>query len=533
MQKFINKYRDHINGVLSGFDRLVFRGSLRRLNYGYWNEKLDAFVAQGMEQYLWQNKILFKDYLDHVKRVSQRVKQNSIGAFARGGMPTPFLRNPSADKEAKAREIAAEKKVESGLVCALSTVEPSLTFEHRGTHMVRRMKPCQVVYQYQIHPQVGWMYARLQTWFPFSIQVGLNGREWLARQMDRAGLKYRQQGNCFVWIEDYAEAQKLMDQQLKMDWTGLLNGFAEQLNPLHESLFAHYPASYYWTTYQSEWATDIVFAEADFLKRLMPLLVRHGMLSFSSADVMRYFGRRVNQSGDIPANFKGMLETDRKRRQEGERVKYRMNGNSAKFYDKAYSEIGSVLRGAETTINTVEGIRAYRPKEGGPEEDLQWRPMRKGIADLHRRTEVSQKANDRLLNALASVDDSRSLEELTGGIQKHTRWNGRRVRGLRPWAEDKELFTAMNRGEFLINGFRNRDLQKLLYTTEAESQKDCRRRSSAISRKLRLLRAHGLIRKMSRTHRYHVTEAGRTILVAVLTAASTSVNQLNQLAKAA
>jgi hypothetical protein len=146
---------------------------------------------------------------------------------------------------------------------------------------------------------------------------------------------------------------------------------------------------------------------------------------------------------------------------------------------------------------------------------------------------VSQKANDRLLNALASVDDSRSLEELTGGIQKHTRWNGRRVRGLRPWAEDKELFTAINRGEFLINGFRNRDLQKLLYTTEAESQKDCRRRSSAISRKLRLLRAHGLIRKMSRTHRYHVTEAGRTILVAVLTAASTSVNQLNQLAKAA
>jgi hypothetical protein len=78
------------------------------------------------------------------------------------------------------------------------------------------------------------------------------------------------------------------------------------------------------------------------------------MLSFSSADVMRYFGRRVNQSGDIPANFNGMLETDLKRRQEGERVKYRMNGNSAKFYDKAYSEIGSVLRGAETTINTVE-----------------------------------------------------------------------------------------------------------------------------------------------------------------------------------
>ncbi len=181
----------------------------------------------------------------------------------------------------------------------------------------------------------------------------------------------------------------------------------------------------------------------------MPLLVRHGMLSFSSTGVMRYFGRRVNQSGAIPAHFNGTLETDLKRRHEGERVKYRMNGNSAKYYDKAYSEIGSALRGAETTLNDVSDFRTYRPKEGAPEDDLQWRPMRKGIADLHRRAEVSQKANDRLLNALATVDDSRSVEELTSGIQRSTAYSGRSVRGLRPWSEDKDLLTAINHGEFL------------------------------------------------------------------------------------
>ena len=305
------------------------------------------------------------------------------------------------------------------------------------------------------------------------------------------------------------------------------------MNPLHDSIFKQFPVSYYWTAYQTEWATDIVFREADFLKRLMPLLVRHGMLSFSSADVMRYFGRKVNQSGVIPANFNGSLETDLQRRQEGERVKYRMNGNSAKFYDKAYSEIGSVLRGAETTINTVVDFRAYRPKEGGSEGELQWRPLRKGIADLHRRAEVSQKANDRLLSALAAVDDSRSVEELTAAIQKHTQCNGRRVRGLRPWADDKDLFMAINHGEFTLNGFRNRDLQGLLYGAAAEVPAERRRRSAAISRKLRMLRAHGLIQKVTRTHRYQVTETGRAILVAVLTAARTSLHQLNQLAKAA
>ena len=257
------------------------------------------------------------------------------------------------------------------------------------------------------------------------------------------------------------------------------------------------------------------------------------MLSFSSADGMRYFGRKVNPSGAIPARFTGTLETDLKRRQEGERVKYRLNGNSAKFYDKAYSEYGSVLRGAETTINTRRDFRVYRPQEGGPEDDLQWRSLRKGIADLHRRAEVSQKTKDRLLNALATVDDSRSVEELTADLQKPIPWSGRRMRGLRPWGQDQSLLAAINHGEFLINGFRNRHVRKLLYQTEAESLPERRRRSAAMSRALRLLRSHGLIQKVSRTHRHHVTDTGRTILVAVLTTARTTLHQLNQLGKAA
>jgi hypothetical protein len=533
MQQFIDRYASQIQGVLTGFDRLVFRGLLRRLNYGWWDARVRAFVSTGMEQYLLQNKILFKDYFQHVKGLSQRLRNCCVKPLEDRGLPIIFERSPAVDKDELAREVALKRNIDAGLVCAITTAEMCPTFEHRGTHIVRRERPCGVVYQYQIHPEVGWMYARIQTWFPFNIQIGVNGREWLAQQMNKEGLKFRQEGNCFVWIEDYGQAQKLMNQQLEMNWAELLNSFAWRLNPIHESIFEHYPASYYWMAHQSEWATDIVFRGADFLKRLMPLLVRHGMLSFSSPDVMRYLGRKVNQSGEVRANFSGTLETDFKRRQEGERVKYRMNGNSTKFYDKAYSEIGSVLRGAETTINTVQDFRAYRAKEGGPEEDFQWRPMRKGIADLHRRAEVSQKANERLLNALASVDDSRSVEELTADIQKPTNWGDRRVRGLRPWAEDKELITAINRGEFLINGLRNRDLQKLLYSTEAESLVERRRRSAAISRKLRLLRAHGLIQKVPRTHRYQVTDEGRAILVAVLTIMKTSLNQLNQLKKAA
>ena len=533
MQQFIKKFREQIVGALSGFDRLIFRGTLRRLQYGIWNASLKACVARGMEEYLWQNNILFKDYAAHVKQASEQVKQSSLQPFRERQLPVIYLNSASANKEAMARQVAAERKIDSGLVCAIGCLEPSPTFEHRGTHIIRRMRPCHVLYQYQIHPEVGWMHARIQTWFPFSMQVGMNGREWLSRQMDRCGLKYRQQGNCFVWIEDYEQAQALLNQQLETNWAELLQGFAGQLNPEHDRMFERYPAGYYWTAYQTEWATDLVFRQAEELKRLMPLLVRHGMLSFFSPDVMRYFGRKVNQSGVIPANFQGTLETDLKRRQEGDRVKYRMNGNSAKFYDKAYSPYGSVLRGAETTINAVKDFRVFRPKEGGPEDDLQWRGLRKGIADLHRRAEVSQKTNDRLLDALASVDDSRTVEELTAHIQKPTHWHKLRRRGLRPWAEDKPLLAAINHGDFLLNGFRNRDLQALLYPTEPATPAERRRRSAAISRKLRLLRAHGLIRKVPSTHRYHVTDSGRPILIAVLTSASSSLHALNHLANAA
>src|SRR5205085_756824 len=142
-----------------------------------------------------------------------------------------------------------------------------------------------------------------------------------------------------------------------------------------------------------------------------------------------------------------------------------------------------------------------------------------GLVDFQSRSEVSQKALDCYCDALAAVDDSATLHELTARIERRVRWHGKSVRALHPFDEqDHQLLSAINRGEFAINGLRNRDLQSLLYASEASSKAEQRRRSAAVSRKLRILRAHGLIRKLPRTHRYRVTEEGRMILNAVLTA---------------
>ena len=515
MQQFIAKFKDKLLGVISGFDRLVFRGILRRLIY-----------SRGMEEYLWQNHILFKDYAHHVKKVSDRIRKAAVSPLEERGLPVLYLPSPKTDKDQLAQQIALQRGITQGSVCVLRTMEPSPTFEHYGRHMVARTRPCPVLYHYGIDREWGWMNARIQTWFPFNIQICINGREWLARQMDREGLHYERQGNCFVWLEDYPRTQQLLDAQLRVSWPTVLQSWADQLNPLHASLFEKYPTHYYWTAYQSESATDMVFQPGE-LRRLEPLFLRHALLGFSSPDVMRFLGQKVNLGGTIPIRFSKEVVSDLKRRQEGERIKHRVDKNSVKAYGKAHTPVGDVWR-VETTINQAHQLRAYRPKEGGAEDQMAWRTLRAGVADLHRRAELAQKSNERYLEALAAVEDSQRVEELIRPLEKPAQYRGRRVRPLHPFsAPDSELLRAVNRGEFVIQGLRNRDLQKLLYSSPAQDDTEARRRSAAISRKLRLLRAHGLISKIPKTHRYQVTKAGRVAILALIAVQNTSLAQLN------
>jgi hypothetical protein len=317
-----------------------------------------------------------------------------------------------------------------------------------------------------------------------------------------------------------------MNTQLQAKWPELLDGIAHLLNPIHDEIFARFPIQYYWSTYQSEWASDIVFRRPEDLRRLYPLFVHHAMTTFNSPDVLRFLGKKLTAADQVPGNVTAEVTSDLKRRQEGVRIKHRYNDNSVKLYDKAYTPVGSVLR-VELTMQDPEDFKVFRRPEGNPDSPLAWLRMRKGIADLHRRAEVSQKANERYLDALASVDDSTSLRELVGRVQKPVTWNGKRVRALRPFDDqDRLMLETISRGEFVINGLRNKDLQPLLYPGAAKSAEERRRRSSAISRKLRLLRAHRLIRKVPGSHRYHVTPIGRQIATTVIAASNATINQL-------
>ena len=353
-----------------------------------------------------------------------------------------------------------------------------------------------------------------------------NGREWLARSMDAAGTGYRQRENCFSWLEDAKRAQILLNQQVQATWPELLETIAHGLNPLHETMFQACPINYYWSTYQSEWATDILFRDRRPLARLYPKLIHHGLTTFCAPDGMRLLGRNVPATGNIPPQLQGEVTTDMKTRPEGVRIKHRLKENSIKMYDKQ----GSVLR-VETTINDAADFKVYRTPEGKPEADKAWHPMRKGIADLHRRAEVSHAANDRYLRALTSVEDTTSVGELATRLCQPAKRNGRRVRPLNPYAPgDANLLDAISRGELTINGFRNRDLRVLLFDDDSASKQEQRRHAAAVTRKLDLLRAHRLIIKVPGTHRYHLSARGRIIVTALIAARNANAATLTKLA---
>src|SRR4029077_3310168 len=297
-------------------------------------------------------------------------------------------------------------------VCVLRSVDPCMSFQINKNHQTHklevryRQRKCLHLYHYQVHPVFGFMHARIQTWFPFRIYVCLNGREWLARKIDRAGLAYQRHDNGITWVADLARAQQLFDHQLRADWPGLLDAMARRLNPLHEHLFAEYPTHYYWSVDQNEWASDILFRRRADLEALYPRLVRHALASFRSADVLRFLGRKVTATGQIPARFAGQVISSRQTREEGVRVKHWLNYNSIKMYDK-----DSALR-VETTINNPEDFRVYRAKESEPHGEKAWRGLRHGVADLHRRAQVSQAANERYVEALAAVTAATPLKQL-------------------------------------------------------------------------------------------------------------------------
>jgi hypothetical protein len=521
-ESFLARFGEHCSGILSGFDRMRFMGSFRTLQ-----------DARGMAGYLYRAGVLLKRFGDYAEELTERVREHARALAAAAGLEVEYLTRSTERKQLLAQEAVRQRGGREGLVSVYSCVEPCRTFgvqrdaRQRQLVLKARQGKCLHFYFYFLHPRYGLLHLRLQTWFPFTVTVCLNGRQWLAQQLKEAGVGFAQQGNCFTQLADVAAAQRLSDQQLETDWTQLLQGLLTQCHPLAAEIGAPIGQSYYWTLKESEYATDVLFNSPEELAALYPRFLHHALEHFGSQDVLRFLGSR-STARTVHGNFEGELYSTLRGRPEGVCLKHYAAGNSIKLYDKE----GQVLR-VETTIHHPEVFKVYRPTATpGPdgEEVLQWQRMRKAVADIHRRAEVSRAANTRYLEGMATVSSREPVGPLAATIFGRVEKDGRRYRALNPWHQpDADLLEAISAGQWTINGFRNRDLRTALYGTTTDAA-EAKRQSARVTRLLGLLRAHGIIHKIGGTHRYQVSARGRQIITALQAARRASIEELAKIA---
>lgn len=501
MERFIERHQDQIVGVLSGFDRVLFRGTLRSLSY-----------LQGMDKFLGSQRVLYKDFGAFAQRLSDQVKAQAEALAQQHQRPLHFLQSPQVSKEEIARGIMERDGIREGLVCVLTCVEPCQTYslrkdrEHKLLRLVSGQRKCLHIYYYFVDREFGLMHVRVQTWLPFPIQVCLNGREYLARQLDKANIGYEKRDNCFVRIDDLKRAQQMLDRLVKRKWAKYLKVLARRVNPLLLPGSGLDLRDYYWTWRQGEYATDVMFQDGRSLKNLYPRLVQHALTTFACRDLLRFLGRRVNR------RFAGEVTTVHRERSEGVCVKHWVEENSLKMYDKQ----GSVLR-IETTINNPRRFKVYRWATRHGKRCQAWLPMRKAVTDLPRLVEICQAANQRYLQALADVEVRQTVREVLDPVSKRIKRAGRPYRGLRPvTAAEAALFRCLLNGRHCLQGFRNADVRKVLCPEKASDAAQRRAACGRASRYLRLLRAHGLIRKVPRTQQYRLTRRGTEVMTTAL-----------------
>lgn len=516
MDALLHRFGSLIKGCLTGFDRIVFKGGIRPIMF-----------AAGMQQLLATQGVLNKHYKDWALAQSAAIVAAADQyAQATCGRPITYLPSSQERKEALAHARQQETGIATGLIGVWACVEACTTFRStfdrdRGIPQLRTdHSRCKHLYFYYDHADYGFMSIRLQTWAPFGIQIALNGREWLRRGLQQAGCPYLVQGNKFLHLDDYALAQRLLDQQLDTRWADLLAGLLPQVFPTMAATLGE-GRSYYWTLWQSEWATDYLFENPAAVRPLMEALLRHALLTGTADRVLRYLGRPVTAAGQPHPLANPDLLTRVTQWQDGLRIRHWVDRNSVKLYNEQ-----NVVR-VEQTMNNPKAYRVHRYQEGETAPTTKQRlPLRQGVADIPLRAQIAGDITRRFTDQLATVRDTTPVRDLVQDVTTPLLRDGRRSRALDLLGKDRALLQAIADPKYAVSGLTNTALQQALGGTPWAHGLTGRSLSARISRHLRLLRDHGLIRKLPKQRRYHLTGKGRKITTAVNVLLGASTEQL-------
>jgi hypothetical protein len=487
MSSLVDRYHDEIAGVLSCWDRVVVQGTLPGLSY-----------AAGMTSYLNAHRIRIFDYARFAQPLREQVRRNAEELAEQAGVEIEFMRKSSLRKEARIKEVLRRRGDHPGLVHVLSAMEACASYQpwhDKRTHETF-LKPtsgkCLHYYFYFIDEQLGLCYLRVPTWCPFRLQFYFNGHNWLARQLDRAGIGYSLLDNALVEIDDFEAAQQIADGFSIRSLHRALDRFARRYCPVIRQL----GVGYHWSLMQVEYATDIVFRRQRDLAPVYEAITRTAIHTVKAEHVATFLGRKLT------GNYRDELGNDFSTRIEGTRIRHHMGPAAIKMYDK----FRLVLR-IETTANNVSFFKHHRKVEQRDGTTVyKLAPLKKSIYSLGDLQQILVAANRRYLDFISAIDDPTEGNKIVSKICEPKIDNYRAYKGFNFFAaDDQRIFETLLRGEHNIHGLRNADLRRQLPLNAGQ-----------VSRLLKRLRVHGLVKRIGRTYKYYITALGRRALLAGL-----------------
>ena len=498
----LEQNKEKINGKLETFDRMIINGYLLNLQ-----------SHRHFLYYLIQNNVKLKDFDKFASEQTEELCKHIDSYIKENNAENIYLNSGKIDKNEIVMNILQDNPNKKGLITTLSSVELCNTMtvkpnsETKKLEVTSRPTKCKHYYFYFNDEVFGLMFLKIQTWFPYNVQIYINGREYLSKLLDKNNIKYEMYNNSFSYIEDFEKAQQLADSILNKKISDSFDGLIEKINihlPKIRNIFSH---SYYWCIDQCEFATDINFKSREDLSLFYKTLVETTYFAFSSEDIYSFFGRNISK---IHKFSKGEIVSDLRNRYQGYRIKFKINNNQIKMYDK-----GNNLR-IEVTINNPKDFKVLKIKEndetGEVVETKEWVPMGKSISNLYRYVEISKNITKRYIEALPDINtDEVSLKEIEK-ISQRTEINDRVYSGINILNEENlKIFSEISKGEYLINGFTNKMVRKNIFEN-SEDKKTINKTTRMLSK----LKAHGLIKKVANKNKYYLTTSGRKIINSIL-----------------
>ncbi len=483
LELLTERHAEQIAGVLRCYDRVIAQGTLPNFCY-----------ADGMTAQLKKRRMRIFDFTQFAKPLTDAIKANAEQTAAAHGLKIDYIRKKNFRKEDRVKKVLQERGNHPGLIWIFSALEPCTTYEpwydkpSGKAHLRPHDGKCLHYYFYFIDEQLGLCYVRVPTWCPFRLQFYCNGHNWLAKQLDREKIGYRQLDNAFADIDDWKRAQQIADRWEPARLHRKLDEFADRYCPI----FKQIEETYHWSLDEAEYSTDIVFHRQADLQKIYGNLVRTAIHTVKPDDIATFLGKKLKNYQDEMGNRFNV-------RIEGTRVRHSMGMVSIKMYDK----FGLILR-IETTTKDVSFFRHYREVEQrNGETAMKFAPMRKSIYSLGPLRELLSASNRRYLEFLSALDDPSNgtdkLHKITGTVHEEAR----SYRGFNFFDPDDEaLFLELARGEYAISGVQNKTLRAHFPQYN----------SGQMSRILRRLRTHRLIKKAAHCYKYYVTPLGKQVI---------------------